>query len=573
MEAIIRETREELEEEGGNRASGGTRAEEHARVLEAVEIGLLQTHGIAPNSKQAGIFRMLCENANGFNNRISGNHKIEKALEIKDDLDIDCFLFCEHRLNLRHNANVNDFKQMFQREIACSAIAAHNVHEWQQAGRVQEGGTGAICFGDATGYIRKMGKDEEGLGRWSWILLRGSDGHMTRLITAYNPCKSGKANSGTLYQQQRRHFIVRKKDLTCPRTLFRRHLTATITKWRAAGERIILFMDHNEHAYDGMLGRALSDREGLNLREVILDTTGVQMGATYFRGSHPIDGLWASADLDISNACVMPFGYGVGDHCAFILDIPLESLVGTHPVQIVRPASRRLNSRIPGCSKAYIESLENNIIRHHLIERLHEAHMGDYTAAERAKRVTKIDEEGKAYMRHAEKICRKIKSCRIPFLPDAALWIRRVQVYYSLLRYHRGRVKNRGNLKRAARRCNIPHPLSMTIAEIYDRLKECKQECAFYEEHGKRFCRKHLNARLQLAQEREDEEAFKKKGAIIEREKQRNFWRRMNYCTEKNGHKARPQSRPKRRGGASSSTPRDRRSSRQYSPRSTTRDT
>jgi hypothetical protein len=533
MEAIIREMRKELEEEGGNRASGGTRAEEHARVLEAVEEGLLQTHGIAPNSKQAGIFRMLCENANGFNNRISGNHKIEKALDIKDDLDIDCFLYCEHRLNLRHKANVNDFKQMFQREIACSAIAAHNVHEWQQAGRVQEGGTGAICFGDATGYIRKMGKDEEGLGRWSWILLGGSDGHMTRLITAYNPCKSGKTNSGTSYQQQRRHFIVRKKDLTCPRTLFRRHLTAAITKWRAAGERIVLFMDHNEHAYDGMLGRALSDREGLNLREVILDTTGARTGATYFRGSHPIDGLWASEDLDISNACVMPFGYGVGDHRAFILDIPLESLVGTHPVRIVRPASRRLNSRIPGCGKAYIQSLENNIIRHHLIERLHEAHTGDYTAAERAKRVTIIDEEGKAYMRHAEKICRKIKSCRIPFSPEAALWIRRVQVYYSLLRYHRGRVKNRGNLKRAARRCNIPHPLSLTIAEIYDRLKECKRECAFYEEHGKRFRQKHLNARLQLAQEREDEEAFKKIGAIIEREKQRNFWRRLNYCTGK----------------------------------------
>ena len=200
---------------------------------------------------------------------------------------------------------------------------------------------------------------------------------MTRLITAYNPCKSGKANSGTLYQQQHWHFILRKQDLTCPRTLFRQHLTAAIAKWKAAGERIVLFMDHNEHIYDGMLGKALSNREGLNLREVILDITGVQTGATFFRGSHPIDGLWASADLDISNACVMPFGYGVGNHCAFILDIPLESLVGINPVRIVRPASRRLNSRIPGCGKAYIQSLKSNIIQHCLIERLHEAHTGD----------------------------------------------------------------------------------------------------------------------------------------------------------------------------------------------------
>jgi hypothetical protein len=255
-------------------------------------------------------------------------------------------------------------------------------------------------------------------------------------------------------------------------------------------------MDYNEHVYDGMLGKALSNREGLNLQEVILKQTGIPTGATFFRGSHPIDGLWALDDHDISNACVMPFGYGVGNHCVFILDIPLESLIGVNPVRIVRPASRRLNSWIPGCGKAYISSLKSNIIQHRLIERLHDVHTGGYTTEERARKVITIDEEGKAYMRHAEKICCKIKSCRIPFLPEAAIWIRQVQVYYSLLRYHKGRVKNRGNLKRATRRCNIPNPLSLTIAEICARLKECKKECVFFQEHGKRYGRKHLNNRL-----------------------------------------------------------------------------
>ena len=413
-----------MEKEDGVQASDSAWVEEHARVLEAVKEGLLQTQGTAPNSKQDGIFRIMCENTNGFNNRISGNQKVAKALDIKEELNIDCLLYCEHCLNLRHKDNINDFKQMFQQEIACTAIAAHNIHEWQQAGRVQEGGTGAICFGDATGYIQKVGKDEEGLGRWSWILFGGSDGHMTRLITAYNPCKSGRANSGTLYQQQRRYFIMKKKDLTCPRTLFRRHLISAIKKWRNAGERIVLYMDQNEHVYDEMLGKTLSDRNGLNLQEVILKQTGIQTGATFFRGSQPIDGLWVSDDLDISNACVMPFGYGVGNHCPFVLDIPLQSLIGVNPVRIIRPASRRLNSRLPGCGKAYVRSLEGNIIQHRLIERLHEAHMGAYSAEERARKVIAIDEEGKTYMRHAKKICRKIKSCRIPFLPEASIWIR-----------------------------------------------------------------------------------------------------------------------------------------------------
>ncbi len=177
-----------------------------------------------------------------------------------------------------------------------------------------------------------------------------------------------------------------------------------------------MFMDHYKHVYDGPLGKVLGDRDGLNLQEVILTHTGAPTGATFFRGSQPINGLWTSDDLDISNACVMPFGYGVGDHCAFVLDIPLQSLVGMNPVHILRPASRRLNSRLPGSNKAYVRSLEKNIVQHHLIECLHEAHMGNYSVAERARRVIVIDKEGKAYMCHTEKICRKIKRVGSRFL-------------------------------------------------------------------------------------------------------------------------------------------------------------
>jgi hypothetical protein len=214
----------------------------------------------------------------------------------------------------------------------------HN--EGQHAERVQEGRTGAVCFGDATRYIKKVGKDEEGLDRWCWILFGGLGSHNTCLITACSPCKNKNINSGTLYQQQHRYFIMKKKDLTYPLTLYCQHLTTAIQKWRAVGERMVLFMNHNEHVYDGALGKALSDREGLNFSEVILNHNGLQTGATFFRGSKSINGLWASSNLDISDACVMPFGYGIGDHCVFVLDIPLESLLGENPVKIVRPASQ-----------------------------------------------------------------------------------------------------------------------------------------------------------------------------------------------------------------------------------------
>jgi hypothetical protein len=102
--------------------------------------------------------------------------------------------------------------------------------------------------------------------------------HKTRLITAYNPCKNKNIHSGTSYQQQRQYFMTKKKDLTCPLILFRQHLVKQIRKWRAEGDRIVLFMDHNEHVYDGALGKALSDSEGLNLQEVIFQHTGTKLG-------------------------------------------------------------------------------------------------------------------------------------------------------------------------------------------------------------------------------------------------------------------------------------------------------
>jgi hypothetical protein len=118
--------------------------------------------------------------------------------------------------------------------------------------------------------------------------------------------------------------------------LFCKHLVRQIKQWQASGDRIFLFTDHNEHVTNGPIGKELGDKDRLDLREAIV-YMGKSPGATFFRGSKQIDGMWVSSNLDISNPCVMPFGYGVGNHHAFVLDVPLESLIGINPVKIVRP--------------------------------------------------------------------------------------------------------------------------------------------------------------------------------------------------------------------------------------------
>jgi hypothetical protein len=185
-----------------------------------------------------------------------------------------------------------------------------------------------------------------------------------------------------------------KKDLTCPLILFREHLIKHIKQWRASGERIVLFMDHNEHMIEGPLRKALANKDGPDLSKAIMLYMGASPGTTFFQGLQPIKGLWVSNNLDISNACVMPFGFGVGNHQAFILDIPLELLMGVNPVKIIRPVSRCLNSQLPKCGQAYINSLEANIIQHCLLECLYDAHTGGYSAEETASRIITITKKG-----------------------------------------------------------------------------------------------------------------------------------------------------------------------------------
>ena len=91
LEEIIADIKanDKTTEDEADKTAGNTSDGENRQVKEAVEEGLLQVHGTAPNTKQQGIFRFLGENCNGFNNKIGGNNKIAKALDIKEDLDID----------------------------------------------------------------------------------------------------------------------------------------------------------------------------------------------------------------------------------------------------------------------------------------------------------------------------------------------------------------------------------------------------------------------------------------------------------------------------------------------------
>ena len=135
--------------------------------------------------------------------------------------------------------------------------AANNVHE--KISRAQYGGTAVMTFNRiATRATSKQGKDPTGLGRWSWLLFEGKQNHRTRIISAYNPCKS--YGHRTVYMQHKRYFY-NKGISTCPRKMFINDLTRQIQTWQSQGDLIVLLIDCNENlAREGPLHIAITDK-------------------------------------------------------------------------------------------------------------------------------------------------------------------------------------------------------------------------------------------------------------------------------------------------------------------------
>jgi hypothetical protein len=214
-------------------------------------------------------------------------------------------------------------------ETELRAIASHNRNK--DAGKFQEGGTAMMVYGNLIQQFdpEESGQDDLGLGRWTYMLFCGTNTTVTWVICGYSPCANKKKDSETVYQQHCRHLINKLKDNTCPRLRFWEDLLRKMRQWRWAGEQLILCLDANKNIYLGELGWELMDLHGLGMKEVVGDYTTRQLGATYFRGSAPIDAVWVTSNVAVVNACVMPVGYGVGDDRLFDVDFATALLVGT----------------------------------------------------------------------------------------------------------------------------------------------------------------------------------------------------------------------------------------------------
>ena len=106
-------------------------------------------------------------------------------------------------------------------------------------------------------------------------------------------------------------------------------------------------------------------------------------------------------------------------------------------------------------------------------------------------KVTKVDKDSLQFMIHTAKKCRKLKNGRICFSPKLVIRIKRKQIYNSLLQFKLEKNKNRGNLKRAARRNGIQRPFQISTEELKICLEMCNERNNYFRKNRSRYRKKH----------------------------------------------------------------------------------
>ena len=107
--------------------------------------------------------------------------------------------------------------------------------------------------------------------------------------------------------------VVQTQGLnTTPSLLFLTDFVAQIQVWQRQGDRLLIFMDMNEHVLRSTVACHLLS---IGLIEATHQHWGNKEPHTFISGVEPIDGVWHTPNLEVSAVVQLSFHEGLGDHC------------------------------------------------------------------------------------------------------------------------------------------------------------------------------------------------------------------------------------------------------------------
>lgn len=193
------------------------------------------------------------------------NHKSHSTLMFlsrKSQAGVVCLAETNLRWpSLQYGSRLNNRLKAFCQDY--NSVSSSNKHE--NLGKCQRGGTCAFAVNQLTHRTRKCGVDATGMGRWSWLQFEGENGHITRILTAYRPCRAPTNSGLTTNWDQQTRYLRNIKSTHNPIQQFDIDIIAIIRKWIEANYLIIICIDINDHATDSPFAHSIRDLGLINI--------------------------------------------------------------------------------------------------------------------------------------------------------------------------------------------------------------------------------------------------------------------------------------------------------------------
>jgi hypothetical protein len=127
------------------------------------------------------------------------------SLHLCHEVGAAAFCLAETNLNWHHTQHHASLKRCLHRNWSASKYQI-SIPDEVFLGNYQPGGTATLIGDRWTSRVISSGMDPYGLGRWSYVLLRGKKEINICIITAYRICADKYTGPKTAYQQQKRQL-------------------------------------------------------------------------------------------------------------------------------------------------------------------------------------------------------------------------------------------------------------------------------------------------------------------------------------------------------------------------------
>jgi hypothetical protein len=345
----------------------------------------------------ASTFRILLQNPNGIKPSVT-EPEFLFSLHLCNEIGAGAICLAETNLNWNHSQHHVSLRRCLFRNWKAAKFET-SVPEERFLGNYQPGGTATIVTNRWTSRVVTSGSDPLGLGRWSFIVLRGKQDTNICIVTAYRVCNDKYTGPKTAYQQQRRHlsapFRQQGKVINQdPHRQFILDLQRWIVSKQAEGMQIILSLDNNEELLPNAGQLVQPSAASLvsptvnashdGTLETLIRSTGLvdvlrhqhpskSYPPTYNRGKKRIDYILVSTSLlsSVMRSGILPYNAVFqGDHRPCFIDIDVSQAFDGKTPEFCPPCQCQLQLHDPRIIKQYLEKLHQQFEIHKIPEKV-----------------------------------------------------------------------------------------------------------------------------------------------------------------------------------------------------------